>query len=123
MEELRFQGAFIFKYSEREGTRAADTYRDDVPDEVKRERNQILLGLMRRISTATLRERVGGVEEVLVEGPSKTDATRFTGRNRANQIIVFPAQNEDHLIGKLVPVKILDSTALVLVGERAGPGR
>ena len=123
MEELRFQGAFIFKYSEREGTRAADTYRDDVPEEVKRERNQILLGLMRRISTATLRERVGGVEEVLVEGPSKTDATRFTGRNRANQIIVFPAQNEDHLIGKLVPVKILDSTALVLVGERAGPGR
>ena len=123
IEEIRFHGAFIFKYSERKGTRAAETYRDDVPEEVKRERNQILLELMRRISGETLRERIGRVEEVLVEGPSKMDATRLTGRNRANQIVVFPAQNEDNLLGKLVPVKILDSTALVLVGERVGPGR
>jgi tRNA-2-methylthio-N6-dimethylallyladenosine synthase len=123
MEEIRFHGAFIFKYSERKGTRAAETYRDDVPEEVKRERNQILLELMRRTSTEILRDRVGGVEEVLVEGPSKMDSARLTGRNRANQIVVFPAHNEDHLIGKLVPVKILDSTALVLVGERVGPGR
>jgi tRNA-2-methylthio-N6-dimethylallyladenosine synthase len=123
MEEIRFQGAFVFRYSERKGTSAAQDYRDDVPEEVKRERNQILLKLERRISGEIHRERLGSVEEVLVEGTSKLDPGRLTGRNRGNQIVVFPGTSTEGLSGKLVPVKITDSTPLVLVGERVGPGR
>jgi tRNA-2-methylthio-N6-dimethylallyladenosine synthase len=122
MEEIRFQGAFVFRYSERKGTRAAD-FPDDVPEPVKQERNQIVLKLAQRISSEINRERVGSVEEVLVEGPSKLDPSRLTGRSRANQIVVFPGKSAEGLAGKLVPVKIVQSTPLVLVGERAGAGR
>jgi tRNA-2-methylthio-N6-dimethylallyladenosine synthase len=123
MEEVRFQGSFVFKYSERKGTRAAEAYADDVPDDVKRERNQILLALERRIAAEIHRDREGSVDEVLVEGPSKLDPARLTGRSRANQIVVFPGRREERLDGKLVPVKISSSTPLVLIGERVGPGR
>lgn len=118
MEEVRFHGAFVFRYSERAGTRAAAEQADDVPDEVKRERNQVLLRLQSRVSTEILRERVGGVEEILVEGPSKLDPSRLTGRNRANQIIVFPGRADEGLAGNLIPVRITEATSLVLVGER-----
>jgi len=122
VEEIRFDGAFIFKYSERKGTRAAEMS-DDVPEDVKRDRNQILLKLMERIMLECHRERVGAVEEVLVEGPSKLDPKRLTGRSRAHRIVVFPGTVEEGLVGKLVGVKITGATPLVLVGERAGEGR
>ncbi len=123
MEEIKFQGSFVFRYSQREGTRAAEDYRDDVPEEVKRERNQILLKLQQKISGEINTERIGLTEEVLVEGPSKFDAARLTGRNRANQIVVFPGKVDESLVGKLVPVLIQEAKPLVLVGERVGPGR
>ncbi len=123
MEEIRFQGSFVFRYSEREGTRAAMDYADDVSEDIKRERNQLLLKLQQRISTEVYGERVGSTEEVLVEGPSRFDATRLTGRNRTNQIVVFPGRTDEGLAGKLVPVHIKSSTHLVLLGERVGPGR
>src|SRR6185436_11188219 len=91
VEEIRFQGAFIFKYSERPGTRAA-LLPDDVSEDLKRERNQVLLTLQERISREIYRESIGKSEEVLVEGPSKHDHTRLTGRNRAQQIVVFPSR-------------------------------
>ncbi|HVR73364.1 MAG TPA: tRNA (N6-isopentenyl adenosine(37)-C2)-methylthiotransferase MiaB [Planctomycetota bacterium] len=122
MEELRFQGAFVFRYSERKGTRAAEAHADDVPEEVKRERNQTLLALTSRISSEIHRDRVGRTEDVLVEGLSKLDSSRLTGRNRRNQIVVFPGAAREGLEGKLVPIRITGSTALVLIGERAGPG-
>lgn len=123
MKEVRFQGSFVFRYSERKGTRAAQIYADDVPEDVKRERNQIILKLQHQISLELYRERIGSVEEVLVEGSSRLDASRLTGRNRANQIVVFPGVPAAGLEGKLVPVKIVDATPLVLVGERVGEGR
>jgi tRNA-2-methylthio-N6-dimethylallyladenosine synthase len=118
MEEIRFQSSFIFRYSEREGTRAAELYPDDVPEEIKRERNQALLKLQAQHSAAILRARIGGIERVLVEGPSKLDRTRLTGRTRANHIVVFPGRAVDGSAGSTVPVRITDATALVLVGER-----
>lgn len=123
VEEMRFKGAYVFKYSERSGTRAAEIYRDDVPDAVKRERNQVLLDLLERISLENHRARIGGLEEVLVEGPSRRDQVRYTGRTRGFQIVVFPAKAEEELEGKIVGVRIVDATPLVLVGERVGPGR
>jgi tRNA-2-methylthio-N6-dimethylallyladenosine synthase len=122
VEEARFQGVFVFRYSERSGTRAA-LLGDDVPEEVKRERQQAVLRAAERIALETHLDQVGGVEEVLVEGVSRQDGRRLTGRNRRHQIVVFPGDAADGLIGKLVPVRITGATALVLVGERAGPGR
>ena len=121
MEEIRFQGSFVFKYSERPGTKAAQTA-DDVPEEVKRERNQVLLKLQERHGAEINRTRVGSLEEVLVEGPSRHDPERLAGRNRANQIIVFPGRKEDGLLGQFVRVRIVQVTALTLQGERETGG-
>ncbi len=117
LEDLRFQGAFIFKYSPRPGTRAA-VIPDDVPEETKRERNADLLEVQERIGEELRRGRIGGVEEVLVEGTSKNDPRRLTGRNRAFDIVVFPGKEEEGLTGKLVKVRITGATALTLSGER-----
>jgi tRNA-2-methylthio-N6-dimethylallyladenosine synthase len=117
LEEMRFQGSFVFKYSPRPGTRAHDLV-DDVPEPVKQERNQRLLRLQEAMSLELYRRRIGSIEEVLVEGPSKNDPTRLTGRNRAHQIVVFPAgAGRESLAGELVAVRIVDATALTLYGE------
>ncbi len=121
MDEVRFQGSFVFKYSERPGTKAA-AMADDVPEVVKRERNQVLLKLQERHSAEMNLARVGSVEEVLVEGPSRHDPARLTGRNRANQIVVFPGRPDDRLLGKFVKVRIVRVTALTLLGERLTGG-
>jgi tRNA-2-methylthio-N6-dimethylallyladenosine synthase len=122
LADVRFQGAFVFRYSERSGTRAV-LLGDDVPEEVKRARNQEALAVVERIAAEGNRERIGLVDEVLVEGVSKQDPRRLTGRNRRHQIVVFPGRVDEGLVGRLVPVRITGATALVLVGERAGPGR
>lgn len=127
MEETRFHGAFVFRYSERPGTAAAEMP-DDVPEEVKRERNQRLLDLQRDISLEIQQKSVGIETEVLVEGLSKRDKSRWTGRNRQHQIVVFPVQENDPkngegLVGKFVQVRVKEVTPLVLVGERFGEAR
>ena len=119
LEEVRFNGAYIFKYSERPGTSAAEL-EDDVPEEVKRERNQVLLGIQRRISLELNNESIGEETEVLVEGVSKKDKSRWSGRNRRHQIVVFPIQGDEDLVGQLVKVKVAEATSVVLVGERPG---
>ncbi len=116
LEEMRYQNSFVFKYSPRPETRAYDMP-DDVPESVKQERNQRLLEIQKRISEEIYRERVGRVEEVLVEGPSKSDPARLAGRNRAHQIVVFPRNGRDDLAGEFVHVRIRDATALTLQGE------
>jgi tRNA-2-methylthio-N6-dimethylallyladenosine synthase len=123
LEDVRFESGFVFKYSERTGTRAAELLSDDVPEDVKRERHRVVLDLLDKLSLEAHRARVGQVEEVLVEGTSRLDKRRLTGRNRANQIVVFPADPGSEDTGKLVPVRIADATPLVLIGEKAGPGR
>ena len=117
MEEVRFQGAFVFKYSPRPGTRAADIP-DDVSDETKRERNAVLLEVQGKIGEDLRRARIGAVEEVLVEGISKNDPGRLTGRSRAFEIVVFPGREDEGLAGKLVKVRITEATALTLIGQR-----
>ncbi|MBI4584619.1 MAG: tRNA (N6-isopentenyl adenosine(37)-C2)-methylthiotransferase MiaB [Planctomycetes bacterium] len=119
LEEIGFQNSFIFKYSRRPHTRAA-LLPVDVPEAVKQERNQRLLEIQERVSWKLYREKIGKVEEVLVEGPSKNAASRLTGRNRTHQIVVFPAPagvKPASLAGKLLPVRIDGATALTLQGE------
>ena len=88
MEDIRFQNCFIFKYSPRTGTKAAEL-KDDVPDEKKRARNMKLLELQKKISLEENTKMIGKKVEVLVEGASKSDPNRLSGRTRQNHIVVL----------------------------------
>ena len=114
MREVRFQNSFVFKYSPRPGTRAA-RLADDVPLEEKKRRNIALLEIQSGINLEERRRFIGRDVEVLVEGPSRRDPSRLTGRLRTNHIVVFEGSPE--LAGRLVQVQIADATALTLVGK------
>ena len=88
MEEMKFDNAFIFKYSVRPGTPAA-SWADDVPDEEKRRRNQVLLADQDRRGLRINEALVGEVVEVLVTGPSRRNASRWSGRTRTNKIVII----------------------------------
>ena len=114
MEDIRFQNCFIFKYSSRTGTKAAEL-KDDVPDETKRARNLKLLELQKKISLEENTKMIGKKVEVLVEGASKSDPNRLSGRTRQNHIVVFSGSQD--LVGKLVGVVIQEVTDLTLFGK------
>ena len=112
-EACNYDMAYIFKYSVRTGTPAADLA-DQVPEETKEARNQVLLEVLRRNSARRTATLIGAVEEVLVEGPDQT-GQRFTGRTRGNRVCVFEA--DSRLIGSLVPLKITRASVSTLYGE------
>jgi tRNA-2-methylthio-N6-dimethylallyladenosine synthase len=112
-EACNYDMAYIFKYSIRSGTVAADLA-DQVPDEEKERRNQVLLDILRRNSERRTAGLIGAVEEVLVEGPDKTGA-HFTGRTRGNRVCVFDA--DPRLVGQLVPLQIERATVSTLYGS------
>jgi tRNA-2-methylthio-N6-dimethylallyladenosine synthase len=123
LSDVRCQNSFIFKYSSRTGTAAAE-FPDDVQEETKKKRNHILLDLQKEISAEENRKMVGKSVEVLVEGTSKSDAGRLSGRTRQNQIIAFglpegsnQADVSSLMSGKLVNIDIVDSTDLTLFGD------
>ncbi|MDD5557929.1 MAG: tRNA (N6-isopentenyl adenosine(37)-C2)-methylthiotransferase MiaB [bacterium] len=113
MEELRFDAAFLFKYSDREGTTAAAMGPKVPPAEIA-ERHARMLDLQSRIGLERNRERIGGTEEVLVEGPSARDPRRLFGRSRTNRRVVF--EGDGALIGTLACATIRDATPLTLIG-------
>lgn len=113
MEEVRFQNSYVFKYSVREGT-PAQKLPDDVPEELKKERHARLSELQEKISAEKNRARIGGTEEVMVEGPSK-HGDRLTGRTRSHRLIHFAGPVS--LTGQIVRVKVTGGTALSLQGE------
>jgi len=119
VEEVRYDGAFTFVFSPRRGTEAA-TMPDQVPEEVKRERIERLIDLVQRIARERNEERVGGVEEVLVEGPSRTEPTLVRGRTRRNTTVVFHGQAQP---GELVPVRIEGATSTTLRGTESALAR
>ena len=108
LEEVEFDNAFIFRYSPREGTRAAKEKAMEIPEKVKEERNQDLLRLLTRQAKARAKGRIGSLVEILVEGSSKTNAKRLTGRTRQNWPVVFEGGSR-HL-GQLLTVRITEST-------------
>jgi tRNA-2-methylthio-N6-dimethylallyladenosine synthase len=105
--------AYIFKYSIRTGTPAADLG-DQVPEAVKEDRNQALLEILKENSLRRTALLTGAIEEVLVEGCDKSGA-RFTGRTRGNRVCVFDA--EPRLIGQLAPLRIERASVSTLYGE------
>jgi tRNA-2-methylthio-N6-dimethylallyladenosine synthase len=115
VEEVGFDGAFTFVFSPRSGTEAA-TMPGQIDESVKRERIEGLIDVVQRCAAARNCERIGRIEEVLVEGPSRTDATVLRGRTRRNTTVNFSGTAA---AGKLVPVRIDGATSTTLRGEQA----
>ncbi len=129
VERARFKNSFIFKYSPRQGTKADELFTDDVPEEVKRRRNNYLLAVQSAISLQENRQFIGRTVTVLVEGPSRSTTRRegwdradqWTGRTTCDRIVVF--RGNEALTGRLVRVRIDDASAVTLFGELAGADR
>jgi tRNA-2-methylthio-N6-dimethylallyladenosine synthase len=115
VEEVEFDSAFTFVYSPRAGTEAA-AMPDQVPEDVKRERMERLVALVQRGAAARNADRVGRLEDVLVEGPSRTDPTLLRGRTRRNTTVNFTGTAA---AGELARVKIEGSTSTTLRGREA----
>jgi tRNA-2-methylthio-N6-dimethylallyladenosine synthase len=113
--EVRYDSAYTFIYSPRAGTEAA-AMADQVPDEVKHERLERLVDVVQRVAADRNAERVGRVEEVLVEGPSRTDSSRLRGRTRRNTTVNFRG---DARPGELVTVEIEGASSTTLSGRQA----
>jgi tRNA-2-methylthio-N6-dimethylallyladenosine synthase len=120
-----FKNSFIFKYSPRPGTKAYDRLPDDVPEDVKKERNRQLLAAQEEVSLAGNRRFIGTRQQVLVEGLSTRDEKRaidpgpdgvaqLTGRTMCDRIVVFDAPTR--LVGRLVDIDILTAGAWSLAG-------
>lgn len=117
VEKVRYDNAFTFIYSKREGTPAAKM-EDQIPEDVKHERFNRVLSKVNEILADINTSYVGKTVEVLIEGKSKTDDTKFTGRTRQNKLVNFSVENPDaDLLGKLMNVKITEATTFSLVGE------
>jgi tRNA-2-methylthio-N6-dimethylallyladenosine synthase len=114
MERVRYDSAFVFKYSPRPGTEAAG-WPDDVPQPVKERRNQVLLELQARISREALEASVGREVEVLVEERNRRG--QLAGKSRRNTTVVL--DGPDALIGELVTVRVGRVTATTLIAEPA----
>ncbi|MGH2921227.1 MAG: tRNA (N6-isopentenyl adenosine(37)-C2)-methylthiotransferase MiaB [Gaiellaceae bacterium] len=112
VEEVRYNGAFTFVFSPRRGTEAA-TMPDQVPEDVKRERIERLIDVVQRIAHERNQERVGRVEQVLIEGRSRTDRSLLRGRTRRNTTVNFTGSAAP---GEVVEVRIEGATSTTLRG-------
>jgi tRNA-2-methylthio-N6-dimethylallyladenosine synthase len=115
LEEVRFDGAFMFKYSPREGTKAY-TMGDDVPDEVKVRRLTEIIELQQKISYEINQELIGKEVEVLVEGESKRSSEQWMGRTDTNKVVIFP-KHEGIKPGDYVIVRINKANSATLFGD------
>jgi tRNA-2-methylthio-N6-dimethylallyladenosine synthase len=126
VEECRFKNSFIFKYSERPGTKGAELLTDDVPLDVKKRRNNHLLQVQNRICEEDNQAFIGRTVDVLIEGPSKQTngdpssehspgEVQMTGRTPCDRIVVFPGNRRQ--AGQILPVTIYDVSAHTLFGE------
>ena len=115
MEEVKFDLAYMFKYSERPGTVASKRLPDNIDEETKGRRLQELIDLQIGWSLESNRKDIGKTFEVLVEGVSKKSPDEMFGRSSQNKVIVFPSTSTR--IGEFVQVKVKDCTSDTLIGE------
>ncbi len=115
MKRVKFDFAYMFKYSERPGTFAAKRYADNVPEAQKKQRLNDIINLQNRLSLSSNEKGIGKSFEVLVEGVSKKSTEHFFGRNSQNKVIVFPKQNTQ--IGDFVQVKVTSVSSATLIGK------
>ncbi len=115
LERVEYDEIYSFQYSPRPQTVSAKIYADDVPENVKKVRLKEVQSLQQAISLRKNRRRIGDLEEILVEGPSKLKNGQIMGRTRSNRIVNVVAP--DSLVGQLVAVRISGATANSLLGE------
>jgi len=115
MREVGYDWAFMFKYSEREGTYAAKHLPDNVPEDVKSKRLEEIIALQHELSLKSNESDIGKVFEVLAEGVSKKSIDELYGRNQQNKVIVFPKGN--YKPGDFVNVKVTACSSATLRGE------
>lgn len=115
MEEVGYSSAYMFKYSVREGTKAATHFEDDVPPEVKARRFDEVLALQQKLALESNEKDIGKTFTVLAEGISKRSDTQLFGRNSQNKVIVFP--KNDHQTGEYVTVTVTRCTPATLIAD------
>ncbi len=103
LRQVQFDNAFIFRYSTRQDTPAA-TMPNQVPEQIKEERNQDLLGVVNESVKQANDRLVGRDVEILCEGPSRTNASRLMGRTRTNKVVVF--EGEPDRVGEIFDVHV-----------------
>jgi tRNA-2-methylthio-N6-dimethylallyladenosine synthase len=113
--EVGFDAAFMFKYSERPGTYAAQHLEDNVPEDVKTRRLEEIIALQLQHSMMRNREAIGKTYEVLIEGFSKRSREKLYGRTPQNKVVIF--DKGTHRVGDTVPVTITEISAATLFGE------
>jgi tRNA-2-methylthio-N6-dimethylallyladenosine synthase len=118
VDQIQFDNAFVFRYSPRRDTPAAEMP-DQIDEHVKEERNHDLLDVVNASAHRAHAHLVGQNVEILCEGPSKTNRTRLMGRTRTNKIVVF--EGDDELVGELVDVQIERATGFSLFGHPSIP--
>jgi tRNA-2-methylthio-N6-dimethylallyladenosine synthase len=139
IRQCRFKNSFIFKYSPRPGTTAIDRFPDDVPQDLKRSRNQELLAVQQQTSAQMNRQLIGKTVEVMVEGQSKllsrrepgavelgweknsASAVQLVGRTRGDQVVVFDGPME--LKGTILNLRIVDAASMTLFGAMSNESR
>lgn len=120
VEEIKFDNAFVFRYSPRRDTPAAGMA-DQVDERIKERRNHHLLEIVNESARRINKRLVGGTLEVLCEGPSKTNPSRLMGRTRTNKIVLFEGPEE--FVGVLVDVRIERATGFSLYGTPVPTGK
>ena len=115
MEWVGYDAAFMFKYSERPQTLAAETLKDNVPEDFKDRRLTEIIHLQQKLSLAGNRKEIGKTLEILVEGESKRSGNQYFGRSSQNKVSVFTKTATGP--GGYVSVKITDATSATLLGE------
>ncbi len=116
MKLVKYDYAYMFKYSERPNTLAQRQYDNNVPEEVKGRRLQEIIDLQQELSLQSNKKDINKVFEVLVEGVSKRSDKEIFGRNSQNKVVIFKKTNEKP--GDYVKVKVTECTAATLKGER-----
>lgn len=116
MDYVKYDFAYMFKYSERPGTLAAKRYADDIPEEVKQKRLTEIVAKQQEYSFFRMQARIGRVERVLIEGFSKKSDKDYCGRSDQNAMVIFPV-GENYKPGQYVNVLIERSTTATLIGK------
>jgi tRNA-2-methylthio-N6-dimethylallyladenosine synthase len=115
MEWAEFDFAYMFKYSERPGTKAARKYKDDVPEEIKSARLSEIIALQNKLSYRSKKSDIGKTHKVLIEGTSKRSSDNYYGRNSQNKVVVF--QKNKAKKGEYVNILVEKSTSATLIGK------
>jgi tRNA-2-methylthio-N6-dimethylallyladenosine synthase len=116
MDYVKYDFAYMFKYSERPGTLAAKRYADDIPEEVKQRRLAQIVAKQQQYSFYRMQARIGKVEKVLIEGFSKKSTNDYCGRSDQNAMVIFPV-NENYKPGQYVNVLVERTTSATLIGK------